>query len=196
MPITHKGLITQVRNLLCKFFKPFDRSKVSQTIYLHLSAMKKVLFLLALAAAATGPALAQITDSTSDPGYTAAPAANAKKALSPTQRAARQLNTLQQKLNLNQDQVIQLRMILLHLNVSLDSLRTSPSGDKKTDNKARRMITQEADGKTYALLTTDQQLLYAQWKKEQREKAMEKRLNQKADSATPSPGSANPPQQP
>jgi Spy/CpxP family protein refolding chaperone len=158
--------------------------------------MKNFLFLLALAAAATCPAIAQTADSTSDPGYTAARTATARKPLSPTQRAARQLNTLQQKLNLNQDQVIQLRMILLNLNVSLDSLRTNTSGDKKADNKARQMITREADGKTYALLTTDQQLLYAQWKKEQREKAMEKRLNQKADSATPSPGTANPPQQP
>jgi Spy/CpxP family protein refolding chaperone len=157
--------------------------------------MKKVLFLLALAAAATCPALAQTSDSTSDPGYTtAAP----KKVMSPTQRAARQLNVLQQKLNLNQDQVIQLRMILLNLNVSLDSLRTSPSGDKKADNKARRMITQEADGKTYALLTTEQQLQYTQWKTEQKQKAMERRLSQAADSsAIPVPGSVTPlPQKP
>jgi hypothetical protein len=158
--------------------------------------MKKALFLLALLAATTCPALAQTADSTSDPGYAAAPAATVRKPLSPTQRAARQLNTLQQKLNLNQDQVIELRMILLHLNVSLDSLRTNPSGDNKADNKARRMITQEADGKIYALLSTDQQLLYAQWKKEQKEKAMEKRLNQQADSSATHPGTANPPQQP
>jgi Spy/CpxP family protein refolding chaperone len=141
--------------------------------------MKKALFLLTLAAAITCPALAQTGDTTSDPGYTtAAP----KKVMSPTQRAAHQLNVLQQKLNLNQDQVIQLRMILLNLNVSLDSLRSNPSGDKKVENKARRTITQEADGKIYALLTVEQQLQYAQWKNE-RKHALQ-------------PASVTPPQQP
>jgi hypothetical protein len=154
--------------------------------------MKKVLLLLALAAATACPALAQTGDSTSDPGYTAAAP---KKVMSPTERAAHQLNVLQQKLNLNQDQVIQLRMILLNLNVSLDSLRSNPPGDKKTENKARRTITQEADGKTYALLTVEQQLLYAQWKNEQKQKAMEKRLMQQADSSANHPAGATPPQQ-
>jgi hypothetical protein len=154
--------------------------------------MKKFLLLLTLLVGIQSWIYAQsIVDSTTDPAYsTAAP----KKVLSPTLRAARQLNTLQQKLNLSQDQVIQLRMILLHLNVSLDSLRSSTSGDNKADNKVRRMITQEADGKIYALLNTDQQLQYAQWKKEQKEKAMEKRMSQRADSTATHPGKANLPQ--
>jgi hypothetical protein len=156
--------------------------------------MKNFLLLLTFSMGIQGGIYAQSTaDTSSDPGYTtAAP----KKVVSPTQRAAHQLSVLQQKLNLNQDQVIQLRMILLNLNVSLDSLHSNPPGDKKTENKARRMITQEADGKTYALLTVEQQLLYAQWKNEQKQKAMEKRLIRQADSSTPHPASGTPPQQP
>ncbi|HUB61815.1 MAG TPA: hypothetical protein VL978_13970 [Puia sp.] len=125
--------------------------------------MKQTLLLLALLIGIMHCGHTQTADSTTDPGYTAAPA---KQAASPTQRAARQLNVLQKKLNLNQNQVIRLRMILLNLNVALDSLRTNPSPDKKTDNQARRNITRDADGKIYALLTTDQQVAYAQWKQE------------------------------
>ncbi|HTR29024.1 MAG TPA: hypothetical protein VMH27_07125 [Puia sp.] len=134
--------------------------------------MKRTLLLLAIAigAALTGHAQTRDStakspaDSTGDPGYSSA---RGKTTASPTQRAARQLTTLQKKLNLNQDQVIKLRMILLNLDVSLDSLRSNPSGDKKSDNRARRAVTQDADGKIYALLTTDQQVAYAKWKQEQ-----------------------------
>ena len=137
--------------------------------------MKQTLFLLALVIGIASSGKAQTTDSTSDPGYTTAPA---KQPVSPTQRAARQLTTLQKKLSLNQDQVIKLRMILLNLNVSLDSLRTNPSADRKANNQARRAITREADGKIYALLTTDQQVAYAQWKQEQQ---LKRKLNQAAN---------------
>jgi hypothetical protein len=126
--------------------------------------MIKLAFLLALAAALTCTASAQTTDSTTDPGYTAAAS---KKAVSPTERAARQLTMFQKKLNLTQDQVIQLRPILLRLNIGLDSLRSNPSGDKKSDNQTRRAITRDADVKTYALLTTDQQVDYTKWKQDQ-----------------------------
>jgi hypothetical protein len=130
--------------------------------------MKSTLLLLTLALGTALNTHAQTTDTTtSDPGYTSAPG---KAPVSPTQRAARQLTMLQKKLNLNQDQVIKLRMVLLNLNVSLDSLRTNPSGDKKSDNKVRRAVTQDADGKIFALLTTDQQVAYANWKQEQQMK--------------------------
>ena len=87
---------------------------------------------------------------------------------------------LQKKLNLNQDQVIKLRMILLNLNIALDSLRTNSSADKKANNQARRAITQDTDGKIYALLTTDQQVAYAQWKQEQQLKRQLNRAGTKA----------------
>jgi hypothetical protein len=71
-------------------------------------------------------------------------------------------------------------MILLRLNTALDSLRTNPSADKKADNQARRAINQDADGKIYAVLTTDQQVAYAQWKQEQQ---LKRQLNRAANRA-------------
>jgi hypothetical protein len=134
--------------------------------------MKQALLLLALLIGIARLGHAQNADSTTDPGYTAAPA---RQVISPTQRAARQLNMFQKKLNLNQDQVIKLRMILLNLNIALDSLRSNASPDKKANNQARRAITQDTDGKIYALLTTDQQVAYAHWKQDQE---LKRQLNQ------------------
>ncbi|HXD79592.1 MAG TPA: hypothetical protein VN616_17370 [Puia sp.] len=132
--------------------------------------MKQLLFLLIFSTAAAFSVTAQSGDSASNPGSAAGAATMVKRPVSPAQRAARQLTMLQKKLNLNHDQVIKLRMILLHLNVSLDSLRSNPSGDKKADNKARRAVMQDADVQTYALLTTDQQAAYTQWKQEMQTK--------------------------
>lgn len=140
--------------------------------------MKQTLYLLALLTVFSLSVHAQTANSTTDPGYTAA--TPRKQVPSPTQRAARQLTVLQKKLNLNQDQVIQLRMVLLHLNAALDSIRTNPSGDKKADNQARRAISQDADGKIYAVLTTDQQVAYAQWKQEEQ---LKRQLHQAANRA-------------
>jgi Spy/CpxP family protein refolding chaperone len=139
--------------------------------------MKRTLLLLALLIGIACIGRAQTADSTTDPGYTAAPQ---KQPVSPTVRASRQLAMFQKRLNLNQDQVIKLRMILLNLNVSLDSIRNNPSADKKANNQARRAINQDADGKIYALLTTDQQVAYAQWKQEQE---LKRQLNRSANKA-------------
>jgi hypothetical protein len=139
--------------------------------------MKKTLPLVSLLIGIAFSGHAQTADSTTDPGYMVAPA---KQAASPTVRAARQLTVFQKKLNLNQDQVIKLRMILLNLNVALDSLRTNPSSDKKANNQARRAITQDTDGKIYSLLTTDQQVVYAQWKQEQQ---LKRQMNRAANKA-------------
>jgi hypothetical protein len=136
--------------------------------------MKHYLLLLIFSIGVQGWIHAQSTDTTTrdpDPGYQTSP--NQKK-VSPLQRATRQLTVLQDKLNLNQNQVIKLRMILLNANISLDSLHSNPSGDQKADNKSRRAILQDADMKTYALLNTDQQLLYAQWKVERKQKQKQK----------------------
>jgi Spy/CpxP family protein refolding chaperone len=139
--------------------------------------MKQTLLLPALLIGIACTGHAQTADTTTDPGYTAAPQ---KQHVSPTVRASRQLTMMQKKLNLNQDQVIKLRMILLTLNVSLDSLRSNPSADKKANNQARRAINQDADGKIYALLTTDQQVAYAQWKQELE---LRRQLNRAANKA-------------
>jgi hypothetical protein len=142
--------------------------------------MRSTFLLLALLIGIACSAFAQTADTTSDPGYIAS---TAKTPASPTERAARQLTTLQKKLNLNQDQVIKLRMVLLRLNIALDSLRSNPSGDKKSDNQARRAITQDSDGKIYSLLTTDQQVAYAKWKQEMQLKRQLDRAARKTPAA-------------
>jgi hypothetical protein len=139
--------------------------------------MKQSPLLLALLIGIACSGHAQTADTTTDPGYTANPR---QQAISPTIRAAHQLTVLQKRLNLNQDQVIKLRMVLLNLNAALDSLRTTPSSDKKANNQARRAITQDTDGKIYALLTTDQQVAYAQWKQELQ---LKRQLNRTATKA-------------
>ena len=90
---------------------------------------------------------------------------------SPTQQAAHQLKTLEKKLRLTQDQVLQLQVILINRDVAIDSLRHNSSGDRRTENHGRRSIQQRADQQIDALLTDDQKTLYEQWKQEQRQKA-------------------------
>jgi hypothetical protein len=139
--------------------------------------MKQSLLLVTLFIGVACSGYAQTTDTTTNPGYDAAPA---KQAASPTIRAARQLTVLQKKLSLTQDQVVKLRMVLLNFNIALDSLRTNPATDKKANNQARRAINQDTDGKIYALLTTDQQVAYAQWKQEQQ---LKRQMNRAANKA-------------
>jgi len=88
----------------------------------------------------------------------------------PTKQAVRQLKTLQQQLNLTEDQVTQMQVILIQRDVALDSLRNNPSGDRRSNGRTRRGINQDADQKINALLTADQKPLYQQWKQEQRER--------------------------
>jgi hypothetical protein len=71
-------------------------------------------------------------------------------------------------------------------------LRSNPSIDKKANNQTRRAISQDADGKIYALLTSDQQVAYAQWKQEQQ---LKRQLQQAANKA-PATDSSNMPQHP
>jgi len=66
-------------------------------------------------------------------------------------------------------------MILLNKVIALDSINNNPSGDPKADGRARKTINQDADGRIYALLNTDQQLQYAQWKEEQKQRADERK---------------------
>jgi hypothetical protein len=82
---------------------------------------------------------------------------------------------LQERLNLGQDQVIKLNTVLLGENIALDSLRDHPSGDRKTDNMARREILHDADVRIYSLLNENQQVQYVLWKQEQHIKNLEKR---------------------
>jgi Spy/CpxP family protein refolding chaperone len=88
----------------------------------------------------------------------------------PTKQAVRQLKMLQQKLNLTEDQVTQMQVILIHRDVTLDSLRNDPSGNRRSNGRTRREINQDADQKINALLTADQKPLYEQWKQDLRER--------------------------
>jgi hypothetical protein len=140
--------------------------------------MKSILLLLTLGMGLHGLIHAQSTDSSlyDSPvrsGMAQQGAPGPKK--SPPQRAAQQLNVLAKQLNLNQGQVIQLRMILLNKVIALDSINNNPSGDPKADGRTRKAINQDADGRIYALLNTDQQLQYAQWKEEQKQRADERK---------------------
>jgi len=94
-----------------------------------------------------------------------------------TKQAVRQLKMLQQQLDLTEDQVTQMQVILIHRDIALDSIRNNPSGDSRSNGRARREINQDADQKINTLLTADQKPLYAQWKEQQKEKMMEKRKN-------------------
>src|SRR5580700_5792654 len=111
--------------------------------------------------------------------------------LPPTQRTVRQLQMLQQRLSLSQDQVIKLNTVLLGENIALDSLRDHPSGDRRTDNMARRNILHEADVSIYSLLDENQQTQYVLWKQEQRIRNLEKK---QATPTTDSTGAQTPPQ--
>lgn len=102
---------------------------------------------------------------------------------SATKRAVRQLRMMEKRLRLNEDQVLQLQVILINRDVAMDSIQHNPSGDRRTDNRARRSIQQDADQKVNAILTDDQKTLYQQWKEEQREKMeLRRQLHQGSDS--------------
>ena len=139
--------------------------------------MKSILLLLTFGLGLHGLIHAQSTDSSlyDSPvrSGTAQGVPGPKK--TPPQRAAQQLKVLTTQLNLNQDQVVQIRMILLNKVIALDSVNNNPSGDHKADGQTRKAINQDADGKIYALLNTDQQLQYAQWKVQQKQKAEERK---------------------
>jgi hypothetical protein len=99
---------------------------------------------------------------------------------SATKRAVVQLKNLEKQLHLNEDQVLQLQVILINRDVAMDSIQHNPSGDRRTDNHARRSIQQDADQKINALLTDDQKTLYQQWKEKQKERMQERRQLKKA----------------
>jgi hypothetical protein len=96
---------------------------------------------------------------------------------SPTRQAARQVKNLEKQLHLTQDQVLQVQVILINRDVAMDSLRNTPSGNQRGEASTRKGIMQHADQQIDALLTNDQRTLYQQWKQQQRDRAMERRLD-------------------
>jgi hypothetical protein len=140
--------------------------------------MKRSVLLILLAAGLHTLAHAQTTDTTIHPG--------ALKP-DPAKRAARQLRMLENQLHLTQDQVLQLQVILITETVALDSIRNNPSGNIRSDNRARRSILKDADSQIMPLLTDQQKQLYQQWKTQQRQKMMQRRQNNGANNPDDSP---------
>jgi hypothetical protein len=134
--------------------------------------MKRPLLLILLVTGLHTLALAQTPDTTLQPGH---------KKPDPAKRAARQLRMLENQLHLSQDQVLQVQVILITETVSLDSIRNNPSGNPRSDNRARRGVLQDADRQITALLTDEQKPLYQQWKAQQKQKMMQRRQNNNQD---------------
>jgi hypothetical protein len=134
--------------------------------------MKRSLLLILLVAGLHTLAHAQSPDTTRQQG--------AFKT-DPAKRAARLLRMLENQLHLTQDQVLQVQVILINQTVTMDSLRNNPSGDQRTDNRARRGVLQNTDRQIMPLLTDDQKQLYQQWKAQQKKKMMQRRQNNNPD---------------
>lgn len=130
--------------------------------------MKKILFSAFLLGLVTF-SQAQTTDSTgSNPPVIGGRGRGGRQPGTPTERAARQLTVLQKRLNLSQEQVQQVRMILIDRAAAIDSLQQHPSGQRRADNQARKAVADQIDQRINDLLTDDQKKLYQQWKDEQR----------------------------
>jgi protein CpxP len=132
--------------------------------------MKRFIIILICIAGMNGAILAQTTDSTQKQPSTT----SVMQKGTPTKRAIHQLKVLQEKLNLNDDQVDQIHIVLMNQAIALDSLKTNPSADIKSDRRSRREIVQDADQKINALLTDDQKKLYKQWKDDQKAQRLQK----------------------
>ena len=134
--------------------------------------MKRTLLLILLVAGFHTLVPAQTPDTTLQPGL---------KKPDPVKRASRQLRMLENQLHLTQDQVLQVQVILITETVSLDSIRNNPSGNPRSDNRARRGVLQDADRQITTLLTDEQKPLYQQWKAQQKQKMMQRRQNNNQD---------------
>jgi hypothetical protein len=134
--------------------------------------------ILLIVCSTTVAALTSKAQSTANPGNAVAqtnrPPVQVPRA-APTQRAVHMLEVLQERLELNPDQVQNINSVYLEENIALDSLADHPSSDPKADNLARRDIYHNADVRVYSYLNELQQLQYVMWKQEQRIKNLEKR---------------------
>jgi len=109
----------------------------------------------------------------------AIPASQTPKA-QPTLRAIHQLEALQQRVDLSQEQAISLNSVLLDENIALDSLSQHPTGDQKLDGRLRHDIAHDADVRIYSYLNESQQVQYVLWKQELRIKNLEKKQREQA----------------
>lgn len=114
--------------------------------------------------------------------------ANAQTATkSPDQRAARQVKMLQKNLNLDATQSDKISAILTTRATKVDSLRSNPSADKRSNRQALKALMQTTDDQVNAVLTPDQQQTYAKLK-EERKSRIKKGADQTQDTPPPSKG--------
>ena len=105
----------------------------------------------------------------------AANAQTAKK--SPEQRAAHITKALQKRLNLSQQQAVQINQALLTQATRIDSLKSNPSADKKSNQLAAKSIRLAAQTQVVAVLNDEQKQKFAAWEKAMKQKHKEKKAH-------------------
>jgi Na+-transporting methylmalonyl-CoA/oxaloacetate decarboxylase gamma subunit len=105
-------------------------------------------------------------------GFMASAQVNRK---SPEQRAARHTKELQKRLNLSQEQALQVHTAFLTMATRMDSLKNNLSADKKGKQLAAQRIRLETKKQVAAVLNEGQKQKFATWEKMRKEKHMEKK---------------------
>lgn len=100
----------------------------------------------------------------------------------PQQRAANMAKVLEKKLNLTPDQATKVNTIMLIQSTRLDSLKSNPQVDKKSNRLSRRSILEQTDNNLNDILNTDQKKSYANWKELRKEKQLAKKGSTGTDS--------------
>ena len=119
--------------------------------------MKKVILILCVLAGFTGIANAQLIGKT------------------PEQRAAHHTKALQKKLNLSQAQAATVHSAFLTQATRMDSLKNTPSTDKKSKQLAAKSIILFAKKQIVAVLNDDQKQKFVVWENARKEKHKEKK---------------------
>jgi len=99
----------------------------------------------------------------------------------PEQRAAHLTKALQKRLNLSQDQAIQVHTVFLTEVTRMDSLKSNPSNDKKANQLNAKSIKLEAKKQIITVLNDSQKLKFAAWEKMRKEKHKQKQAQRDAE---------------
>lgn len=95
-------------------------------------------------------------------------AQQSRQRLSSEERVQRQVEQLQQKLNLTADQKAKVTAIFTAQSQSIDSLRKASNGDFQAMRGKMKPIMDTSDKQLRAVLTNDQQKTYEAYRQEQR----------------------------
>jgi Spy/CpxP family protein refolding chaperone len=94
---------------------------------------------------------------------------------SPEKRAAHMTKALQKSLNLTADQSDQINSAFLTQVTRMDSLKGSPSTNKRAYNYSRKQIMQSSRQQIMSVLSGDQQKQFIELEKAKKEKHLEKK---------------------